>query len=253
MFRATHLIVIRQAGLLWLALVPGPALSDPGLAGHVSDRGPMFRAAALPLVAAQRTGAPAPHGSLFADRDARGLFAAQPGRRLLDPERPGGMGTGAPVRARFRDLIARAEAGPAGYDAVQAGAHRPPPQPPTRMTLRDIFDWIDATPGQHHAIGRYQIIPATLRRLVARAGLDPGARFSPAVQDRLADMLLDDAGLDAARRGDITRDTFLLNLAKVWAGLPTSSGRSYYHGVAGNRAVLGYDTYTRAVEDILGG
>ena len=46
---------------------------------------------------------------------------------------------------------------------------------------------------------------------------------------------------------------FLLNLAKVWAGLPTPSGRSYYHGVAGNRAVLSYDSYTNAVDEILGG
>ena len=47
------------------------------------------------------------------------------------------------------------------------------------------------------------------------------------------------------RRGEITREAFLLNLAKVWAGLPTPSGRSYYHGVAGNRAALSYDSYPR--------
>lgn len=247
MFGETWHIVIRFAGTAWLAIAAVACMAEPGLDGRFTDRPPMLRIAAGPLVAL-RTGVPARHGSLFVDRGASGLFAALPDRGLRDRD-----GTGGPLRARLLDLIARAEAGPAGYDAVQAGAHRPPPRRPTRMTLREIYAWIDATPGQHHAIGRYQIIPATLRRLVARAELDPDTRFSPAVQDQLGDLLLADAGLDAVRRGGITREAFLLNLAKIWAGLPTPSGRSYYYGVAGNRAVLSYDAYARAVRDILGG
>lgn len=254
MFRVVRHILIRLVGVVWLALAPAASLAEPGIAdrfaGRFADRGPMFGAGDAPLVA-RRAGPPAPRGSLFAARGAGALIGGRPGQDLLGRSAAGGAG--APMRARLRDLIARAEAGPAGYDAVQGGAHRPPPRRPTRMTLREIFDWIDATPGQHHAIGRYQIIPATLRRMVARAGLAPGTRFSPAVQDRLADLLLADAGLDAVRRGGITHAAFLLNLAKVWAGLPTPSGRSYYHGVAGNRAVLSYDSYTNAVVDILGG
>ncbi|MDZ7711167.1 MAG: hypothetical protein U5K36_14780 [Roseovarius sp.] len=241
-------ILIRLVGMVWLlSASTAVGLAEPGLDGRFTDRPPMLRAAGAPLVDL-RSGSPAPRGSLFADRQEGGLFAALPDHGLLDRG-----GAGRPVRARLRDLIARAEAGHAGYDAVQDGAHQPPPHRPTRMSLRDILDWIDATPGQHHAIGRYQIIPATLRRLVARAGLDPGTRFSPAVQDRLADLLLTDAGLEAMRRGEITREAFLLNLAKVWAGLPTPSGRSYYHGVAGNRAVLSYESYARAVDGILDG
>lgn len=252
MFREMCHVSIRLAVLLWWACLFAAVPAAPGHADRFSDRGPMLRAAALPLVAPRASRA-APRGSLFAGRDTGGLFAPLPGQDMRDREGPGGAGPGAPVRARLRDLIAQAEAGPAGYDAVQHGAHRPPPRRPTRMTLREISDWIDATPGQHHAIGRYQIIPATLHRLVARAGLDPGTRFGPAVQDRLADMLLADAGLAAVQRGEMPRATFRLNLAKVWAGLPTATGRSYYHGVAGNRAVIGYDSYRRTVDDILGG
>jgi muramidase (phage lysozyme) len=243
MCKTARHIVIRLLAVAWLIC----AFAGPGLAGGGGDRLPMLRAAAAPLVALAAV-PPAPRGSLFTDTREGGLFAALPKRGLPDRGTPDH-----PLRARLRDLIARAEAGPAGYNSVQGGAHRPPPRRPTRMTLRDIFDWIDATPGQPHAIGRYQIVPATLRRLVARAGLAPDAPFSPAVQDRLADMLLDDAGLAAVRRGKITRPAFLLNLAKVWAGLPTASGQSYYHGVAGNRAVLSYDSYLRAVTAILDG
>jgi hypothetical protein len=245
-----HHIAIRLAAPWWRACLLVVALAGPGLADRFADRGPMLRGAALPLFAGPAVRA-APRGSLFAGRDAGGLFAPTASRP--PPPVAGPQALAAPLRARLRDLIARAEAGPAGYDAVQSGARHPPPRPPTRMTLREIFDWIDATPGQHHAIGRYQIIPATLRRLVARAGLDPDTGFGPAVQDRLADMLLADAGLDAVRRGEMPRATFRLNLAKVWAGLPTATGRSHYHGVAGNRAVIGYDSYRRALDSILDG
>jgi len=240
-------IAIRLAARVWPACVFAAVMAGPGHAERFADRGPMF-AGKDPLLVIGAAGSPAPRGSLFAGRGADGLLAAPPARDLLDRGQTGG-----PVRARLRDLIARAEAGSAGYDAVQAGARIRPPSRPTRMTLRAIFGWIDATPGQHHAIGRYQIIPATLRRLVARAGLAPGTRFSPVLQDRLADMLLNDAGLDAVRRGEITRAAFRLNLARVWAGLPTATGRSHYHGLAGNRAVLSYDRYRKAVDDILDG
>ncbi|MFB9151685.1 hypothetical protein [Roseovarius ramblicola] len=247
MARNIRHIVIRLTALAWLALGPASAQAGPDTGGRFVGRGPMFDVAATPLIA-RLTGAPAPRGSLFPGRGTGGLLDGTRARDLL-----GRGASGTPVRARLRDLIARAEAGAAGYDAVQDGAYALPPRRPTRMSLRNIFGWIDATPGQHHAIGRYQIIPATLRRLVARAGIGPDTRFSPSVQDRLADMLLDDAGLDAVRRGEISRAAFRLNLAKVWAGLPTAKGRSYYHGVAGNRAALSYDSYKSAVDDILGG
>ncbi|WP_135501103.1 hypothetical protein [Roseovarius aestuariivivens] len=153
----------------------------------------------------------------------------------------------------MRDLIARAEAGRAGYDAVQLGARMKPPKPPTAMTLQEIYDWIKATPGQPHAIGRYQFIPATMRHSAKRLGLPPETRFSAEVQDRLGDLLLGDAGLARVEAGQMAPETFMQNLAKIWAGLPVPSGRSYYEGIAGNKAVLSYEAYAREVRGILGG
>ncbi|MEX0365477.1 MAG: hypothetical protein AB3N22_05375 [Ruegeria sp.] len=140
--------------------------------------------------------------------------------------------------ARLRALIAQAEAGPKGYDAVQYGATISPPRAPTQLTIAEINKWIDDTPGQPHAIGRYQFIPPTLRRLVRQAGIDVDARFSPKVQDRLADILLSDAGLNPFLAGDMDRVTFMNNLAKIWAGLPNQTGKSHYHGYAGNKATM---------------
>lgn len=152
--------------------------------------------------------------------------------------------------ARIRDLIALAEAGQAGYDAVQHGARIKPPTAPTQMTIAQIYAWIDATPGQPHAIGRYQFIPDTLRRLVAKTGISPSERFSPVVQDRLANALLAEAGLNAALRGDISRRTFMANLSKIWAGLPLPNGKSHYHGYAGNKATITWARFDSAMSRI---
>ena len=172
--------------------------------------------------------------SLFAGRAETGLFAP-PDTEELENLR------NYPLRdwlARLRTLIAQAEAGSKGYDAVQYGATIKPPASPTRLTIQQIYDWIDDTPGQPHAIGRYQFIPPTLRRLVKQAGINPRQRFTPQVQDTLADILLADAGLSPFLAGDMDRVTFMNNLAKIWAGLPNDTGKSHYHGYAGNKATM---------------
>jgi len=134
-------------------------------------------------------------------------------------------------------LIALAEANN-GYDSVQTGARVKPPARPTAMTVRQIYDWIDATPGQPHAIGRYQFIPATLRDLVRQLGVPTSAKFDRRVQDRLALALVAQAGYDDFASKKITASKFMDNLALIWAGLPQADGRSAYHGYAGNRATI---------------
>lgn len=180
--------------------------------------------------------------SLFIGRATGGLFAPLAPREGRPsggrPEAYGAVLGADPQAAMIRDLIAQAEAGRDGYDAVQHGATRRPSRPPTQMTLGDVFAWIEATPGQPHAIGRYQFIPSTLARLVDILGAGPEESFSPQMQDRLADILLHEAGLAAFRSGRMTRVEFMNNLAKIWAGLPNSSGRSHYHGYAGNAATM---------------
>lgn len=150
----------------------------------------------------------------------------------------------------LRELIARAEAGRADYDAVQHGARVRPAKRPTSMTIAEIYDWIAATPGQPHAIGRYQFIPKTLKRVVRQAGVSPQARFTPEVQDLLADVLFRDAGLHRFMQGDLSRTGFMNNLAKIWAGFPNSSGRSHYHGYAGNKATISWAYFKRVMTEL---
>ena len=122
----------------------------------------------------------------------------------------------------IRALIQEAESRKDGYDAVQHGARIAPPKPPTQMTLAEVFAWIDATPNQPHAIGRYQFIPKTLSRVVVVTGVKLSQRFSSTIQDQLADVLLIEAGLHKFRTGQLGRQAFMDNMAKIWAGLPNS-------------------------------
>jgi len=189
-------------------------------------------------------------GSLFAPARTRpssgGVLASLPG------DGGGWEGQNGPV-ADLRTLIAKAEAGPKNYNAVQNGAKIKPPALPTQLTIRQIYAWIKKTPGQPHAIGRYQFIPKTLRRVVRELGVDPRTRFSPLVQDRLANLLLAEAGLHAFLAGDMPRQAFMNNLAAIWAGLPNDTGRSHYHGYAGNKATMTWASFDAQMAQIFPG
>jgi hypothetical protein len=211
---------------LWLAL-GGPMLAEVRpLSGG-----------AEPLLARPVAVARASSASLFSD--GASFFARAPPL----PDGPVRLRAPEGEAALLLALIARAEAGAAGHDAVQHGARIPPPRAPTAMTLREIFDWIAATPGQPHAIGRYQFIPPTLRRVAAEAGFGPGTQFTPEAQDALALILLEEAGLTAFRAGRLDRRAFMGRLARIWAGLPLPDGRSNYEGLAGNHATMSWEAF----------
>ena len=149
-------------------------------------------------------------------------------------------------------LIGSAEAGSAGYDAIHNRARVLPDKLPTEMTLQEIIDWIDATPRQNHAIGRYQIIPTTLSYLIAAEDVPLTAVFTPALQDRLALRLIEDAGLPEFLSGQMAPAAFLDSLAFVWAGLPLGSGLSAYEGFAGNSATISRSSYENRFNEIFG-
>jgi len=195
-------------------------------------------AAPSPIVARSAPTAPS---SLFIGRQGSSLFAeverVEPVMAFTGARAAGMSGTAVTV---IRQIIEQAESSRAGYDAVQHGARIKTPRPPTQMTVAEIYKWIDDTPGQPHAIGRYQFIPSTLRRVMRRIDASPEQRFSPGLQDKLADVLLTEAGYHEAKQGEMTRRVFMNNLAKIWAGLPNDTGRSHYHGYAGNKASMSW-------------
>ena len=245
------LILLPAMLVVWLVLPAPLAAQSASLFSHAADG-----VQRQPLVALQRqTGGLAPSpASLFSGAPRHSFFAPLPERATLkaDTDHDRSLPAG-PAVVQLRALIAEAEAGAAGYDAYNRGARIAPPQAPTRMTVQQIYDWIDATPGQPHAIGRYQFIPPTLRRLMTQVGADPRARFSPELQDRLADELLAEAGIQTLKRGEMTRRSFMYRLAKIWAGLPLPSGESYYEGYAGNKATMTWARFDGAMARIFPG
>ena len=168
--------------------------------------------------------------------------------RLVAPE----LAATDPRIGLLLSLIGSAEAGSAGYDAIHFRARVLPDKRPTEMTLQEIIDWIDATPRQNHAIGRYQIIPMTLGYLIAAEDLPLTAVFTPALQDRLAVRLIEDAGLPEFMSGQLAPADFLDSLAFVWAGLPLESGLSAYEGFAGNSATISRSSYENRFVEIFG-
>ena len=226
-----------------LALILAVWLATPLGAGQLSfqQRGSIFENRAT-LVRLDGNTAKSPSASLFRDRAGLGLFASIAPRSKVTAPRVSLLHPNARV-AHLLDLIAQAEAGGAGYDAVQHGAVVKPSTLPTAMTIAQIYQWIEQTPGQQHAIGRYQFIPSTLKRLVEKQGLSQRVQFTPQVQDLLAGILLEEAGFNGYLTGQVRRADFMLNLAKIWAGLPTATGESYYSGIAGNKATISWDVF----------
>lgn len=180
--------------------------------------------------------------SLFVGRAETGLFGDRPTHEPAYADAPLTGLKGSDVEV-VRQIIGYAESRRDGYDAVQHGARVKPPKRPTEMTVAQIYQWIDPTPGQPHAIGRYQFIPPTLKSVMRRIGADPSQMFTPALQDQLADVLLAEAGLHEVRAGRLGRHAFMNNLAKIWAGLPTTSGKSHYDGYAGNKASMTWASF----------
>lgn len=238
--------------LLALLALPGMVAAQSASLfphGDSAARAPLIPARATALSGHARA------ASLFVGKSTEGLFAPLPDRSSPPPPVRATTGplSGSGSAAQLRSLIAEAESGADSYDAVIHGARVKPPKRPTDLTVQQVYDWIDATPGQPHAIGRYQFIPDTLRRLVDKVGVHPGVRFDARLQDRLADELLAEAGMLAFQRGEITRRSFMYRLAKIWAGLPLPSGESYYEGYAGNKATMTWARFDSAMAQIFPG
>lgn len=104
------------------------------------------------------------------------------------------------------------------------------------MTLADI----DALQGKmlahpknkwnSSALGRYQIVRTTLRKIKSTLKLSNDAKFDKDMQDRMACYLLGVRGIDKYLTGRLSEDTMIDNLAKEWASFPTTKDKGYYGG-----------------------
>lgn len=141
-------------------------------------------------------------------------------------------------RKMMLDLIASAES--PGYNVAQGGRH----VNFTSMTVGEVMQWQRDNRGvsESTAVGRYQIVSGTLRGLVQKYNIDVNAKFDEAMQDRLANHLLDQRGFNEYMAGRKSLSSFMLSLSQEWAGLPKDGGgMSFHHGVGSNRATITSD------------
>ena len=156
--------------------------------------------------------------------------------RKEDMEKSGG----ALQLSAIRDLVGKYEA-PRGYDTLVGGQQ----WGVTKMTIADVMKLQDdmiAKGYKSTAVGKYQIIKGTLQGLVKKLNIDPNTKFDQATQDRLADELIRQRGFADFQSGKLTKEQFMGNLSQEWAALPKdASGKGYYDGKNGNKALVGWD------------
>jgi muramidase (phage lysozyme) len=135
------------------------------------------------------------------------------------------------------NLVASAESGKNGYNKIFGGKTLNL----TSMSVGDVLatqrEMIrNGSPSS--ALGRYQFINKTLKGLISDLGIPLNATFNEELQDKLGVALMKRRGWDKFKSGKMTEDQFLNNLAKEWAGLPTTKGTSFYAGDGLNRATV---------------
>lgn len=124
-----------------------------------------------------------------------------------------------------------------GYDETLAyGAYTGGDVNLRGMTLAEI-DRLQTKMLQHpknrwnsSAIGRYQIVRTTLRKIKKELGVADTVKFDEDFQDRAARYLLWGRGIDKYITGKWSKEKVLLELSKEWASIPTPEGKGYYGG-----------------------
>ena len=98
------------------------------------------------------------------------------------------------------------------------------------MSLDQVYAFQYQMTGGSTAIGRYQILLATLQGLQGQLNLPDSAIFDEALQDRMAVALLVQRGYSAWWRGQISDSELAHRMSMEWASLPDPNrdGLSFY-------------------------
>jgi muramidase (phage lysozyme) len=128
---------------------------------------------------------------------------------------PGDVGGAANAPTSLLSLIRKHEAA-GNYNAVYGNAHSKVDL--GQYSLNQVLAMQVAARARgvpSTAVGGYQIIYHTLRRLKADLGLSGAEKFTPELQDRLALALLEGRGLREFQAGKLSKRRFALGLSQV--------------------------------------
>ena len=102
----------------------------------------------------------------------------------------------------------------------------------TNMTLKQLVQY-QRKKGDR-AAGAYQLKPTTIRMLMRTMGLRNTDKFTPQLQEKMAQKLLDYRGYGAFERGEMPAGEFGRNLAQEWASLPVVMSEDYKNPAGGD-------------------
>ena len=151
-----------------------------------------------------------------------------------------------PIHVQLKPLADLLAKGEGDYDSVNRGYAGDTPQGLTKLTGKPyskttVREVISMQRGWIYAVGRYQLVPTTLRFAVRTSTVSYDDFFTPEVQDRLMAALImyKRPAIGAYLRGDHDLIGWALNdLAKEWASVEYRYGRGYYDHIGGNRAKI---------------
>lgn len=150
--------------------------------------------------------------------------------------------------------IASGESGGANYNAYNTGTAGKYGGPIdfSQYTLGEVMAMQSSR--KVFAVGRYQIVPGTMKEAVAALGLDPNQQFSPEMQEMIYREYLI-AGKRPAIKRYITGESDNLTAANLAfaqefaAVADPNTGRSYYDGVAGNSSSISPAQMQKALKE----
>ena len=115
-----------------------------------------------------------------------------------------------------------------------------------QMTIEEVL-WLQR--GSVYAVGRYQLIPVTMKLAVEWSKTALSEKFTNEVQDRLFCTLLSHKRPQIGRYllGEGSLQHALDSLAKEWSSVAYRGPYSYYSGIGGNRAHITMNEATVAL------
>ena len=126
----------------------------------------------------------------------------------------------------------------------------------TNMTVGEVM--AAQSSGQLFAVGKYQIIPGTMKEFVSGAGIDPDAKFDASTQEKFKDYVInvkrpevgrylrgESDDVEAAAQG-LAREFASVGLARSEDG--RSRNQSRYAGTGGNKASISTEEIQSALK-----
>lgn len=214
----------------------GPETAPPG-AAPASGAKPTG-AATAPITGATPAAKMAESATVAGGTVAAGLGPPRtvPGSAVAPTVGPGAVSLG-----NIREMISGVESR-GNYNVVVGGQT----YPLTTMTVAEVMNLQKKLigEGKDSAAGKYQIKYTTLAGIMGKAGVSRDDKFDEAVQDKLANALIMQRGFEQYNRNPTqeSKERFLANLSREWAGLPSGPmGESYYKGVGNNKAGMSWE------------